>query len=109
MAQSFPFLPAASGRTPFRTDLDADAHENAVDLVRGVHDGANDPYHALSVLYQLLRAVPAYESVPAYGLVLLIEPVLAQLDQLRCDACTLNHFLVPGDVVDAPARAQGGA
>lgn len=98
MALKHPYTPASSGSTPFRADLAPQAHEDIVALARSVHDNANDPFHALSVLNHLLRSMDLAGSVPVYGLVLLIEPVIAQLDLLRAEASTLNHVLVPGDL-----------
>lgn len=97
MALEHPFTPAASGATPFRSTLPPSVHEDIVALVRSVHDNANEPLQALSVLQHLLRATDLAGTVPVWGLVSLIEPILAQLELLRADACTLNNALVPGD------------
>lgn len=89
--------PAVLGASPFRPDLPPEALANIEALARSAYDNANEPFHALSVLHQLLRAMDLSGSVPVFGLVLLIEPVLAQLDLLRADAYTLNHLLTFGE------------
>ena len=94
MAVASPFTPASSGATPFPSTpapaLDADT----VALVRSVHELANDPFQALSVLHQLLRSMDLDGTVPVHGLVLLLEPMLSQLELLRDDARTLRHALL---------------
>lgn len=89
---------AARSASPFRSNLPADTRDNIVQLARSVNDSANDPFQALSVLDQLLRKMDLTDTVPVWGLVSLIEPILGRLDLLRADACTLSDALVSGDV-----------
>lgn len=97
MAHIPPFTPAFSGASPFRSNLPADTRENIVALAESVQTNAVGPYQGLSVLLELLRKMELNGTVPVWGLISLMDPLLAQLDLARADATTLNHLLVSGD------------
>ena len=97
MALEHSRTPASSGSTPFRPDLAPQAHEDIVALAESVKANADGPYQGLSVLLTLLRKMELTDTVPVWGLVSLMDPLLAQLDLVCADATTLNHLLVSGD------------
>lgn len=84
---------AARSASPFRSNLPADARENIVALAESVQTNATAPYQALSVLLELLRKMELTGTVPVWGLVSLMDPLLAQLDLVCADAATLSAQL----------------
>ena len=102
MARTAPTTPSIGCNSVFNPRLEHDSRENIVELAESLHTNSRDPYNALLAILQLLRNGEARAHVESYGLQMLLEPIVAQLDTLSCEAGTLLHSLAP-EVFD-----QGG-
>jgi hypothetical protein len=82
----------------FNPKLPHDVRQNITELAQAVTSNCNEPYLVLNTLHKLLKGTAPHDKFGAQALALMLEPLLAQLDVLRCDACTLLSILDPDAV-----------